>query len=146
MLPQSDRLKIDDASRVLSRRRDSVQLLNTGFLRRRWRCDVVVRVGEIQVIARSGDRVGYVALTMVVKFIFERVADPRLEIVGWALTLPWNAVVPCYNLDRSCSQAIRSGGRRFLSVGSFLAPLRGPPGVLANYQATRELPEDMIRS
>lgn len=47
--------------------------------------------------------VGYVALTMVVAFILERVANHGLEIAGWALTLPWNAVVPCYNLQRSCS-------------------------------------------
>lgn len=47
--------------------------------------------------------VGYIALTMGVTFIVGRVADHRLEIAGWVLTLPWNAVVPCYNLDDSCS-------------------------------------------
>lgn len=40
----------------------------------------------------------YLALTMVVMLISERV-NHKLEIVGRALTFPWNAIVPCYNLD-----------------------------------------------
>src|ERR1700675_2940113 len=44
--------------------------------------------------------VGYVAATLTLTSLSQR--NILLESAGWLLTLPWNAVVPCYNLDRSC--------------------------------------------
>ena len=44
--------------------------------------------------------VGYVAATLTVTCLSRK--NFLLESAGWMLTLPWNAVVPCYNLDRSC--------------------------------------------
>jgi hypothetical protein len=46
----------------------------------------------------------YVAVTLIVTSLSQ--ANLWLESVGWALTLPWNAVVPCYNLDRSCTLSL----------------------------------------
>jgi hypothetical protein len=48
----------------------------------------------------------YVAVTLVIALISRGLSNPRLEIAGWALTLPWSAIVPCYNLDRSCSLSL----------------------------------------
>ena len=45
----------------------------------------------------------YVVVTSVITLISRGLSVPRLEIAGWALTLPWSAILPCYNLDRSCS-------------------------------------------
>ena len=42
----------------------------------------------------------YVALTFIVVSL--STGNLWLESIGWALTLPWNAIVPCYNLDDSC--------------------------------------------
>ena len=47
--------------------------------------------------------VGYASVTLAVTAISRSASDPRLELSGWLLTLPWNAIVPCYNLSRSCS-------------------------------------------
>jgi ABC-type sugar transport system permease subunit len=47
--------------------------------------------------------VGYATATFVTTFISQVVGSPRLEIAGWTLALPWSAIVPCYNLARSCS-------------------------------------------
>ena len=44
--------------------------------------------------------VAYAGVTLAVNFLSRR--NLLLESAGWVLTLPWNAVVPCYNLDRSC--------------------------------------------
>lgn len=42
----------------------------------------------------------YVAVTLTVVSLSN--GNLWLEGVGWALTFPWNLVVPCYNLDDSC--------------------------------------------
>ena len=42
----------------------------------------------------------YVAVTLVVTSLSQ--GNLWLESIGWALTFPWNAIVPCYNLDQSC--------------------------------------------
>ena len=46
--------------------------------------------------------VGYVATTLIITHLSHSLSSLLLESIVWALTLPWNAVVPCYNLDRSC--------------------------------------------
>ena len=46
----------------------------------------------------------YVAVTLIVASLSQ--GNLWLESVAWALTLPWNAVVPCYNLDRSCTLSL----------------------------------------
>ena len=43
----------------------------------------------------------YVAVTLIVVSLSQ--GNLWLESFGWALTFPWNAVVPCYNLDDSCA-------------------------------------------
>src|SRR4026207_1096968 len=43
----------------------------------------------------------YVSMTLIVASLSQ--ANLWLESLGWALTFPWNAVVPCYNLDSSCT-------------------------------------------
>src|SRR6266567_1425211 len=45
--------------------------------------------------------VGYVAATLTLTSLSQR--NLLIESGAWLLTLPWNAVIPCYNLDRSCS-------------------------------------------
>lgn len=50
----------------------------------------------------SAIAVGYVAVTLTVVVFSLSVSSPKLEFAGWVLTLPWNVVVPCYNLNRSC--------------------------------------------
>ena len=42
----------------------------------------------------------YVSVTLIVASLSQ--GNLWLESLGWTLTLPWNAVVPCYNLDDSC--------------------------------------------
>lgn len=42
----------------------------------------------------------YIAVTLTVVSLSN--GSLWLESIGWALTFPWNAVVPCYNLDDSC--------------------------------------------
>lgn len=42
----------------------------------------------------------YVAATMLVVLLSQKSFTP--ETFGWLLTLPWNLVVPCYNLDSTC--------------------------------------------
>jgi hypothetical protein len=46
--------------------------------------------------------VGYAAVTLVITSLSRNRGNVGLETAGWGLTLPWNAIVPCYNLDRSC--------------------------------------------
>lgn len=48
--------------------------------------------------------IGYVGVTLLVAFLSQR--SLMLESAGWVLTLPWNAVLPCYNFDRSCSLSL----------------------------------------
>ena len=46
----------------------------------------------------------YIAATLMVTSLSK--GNLWLESVGWTLTFPWNAVVPCYNLDRSCTLSL----------------------------------------
>ena len=46
----------------------------------------------------------YIVVTLTVVFLSQKYL--LLEIVGWVLTIPWSAVLPCYNLDRSCSLSL----------------------------------------
>lgn len=46
----------------------------------------------------------YVAATSIVTSLSP--GNLWLESVAWTLTLPWNAVVPCYNLDSSCPLSV----------------------------------------
>lgn len=46
----------------------------------------------------------YVAVTLIVASLSP--VNLWLESLAWALTLPWNAVVPCYNLDSSCALSL----------------------------------------
>lgn len=42
----------------------------------------------------------YVDATLLVVLLSQK--SFMLETFGWSLTLPWNLVVPCYNLDSTC--------------------------------------------
>lgn len=53
----------------------------------------------------------YEAVTLLVSYFSPK--NLLLESVSWVLTLPWNAVLPCYNLDSSCP---RSLGVSFISA------------------------------
>ena len=46
----------------------------------------------------------YIVVTLIVVSLSQR--NLLLENAGWVLTLPWNAVLPCYNLDRSCTLSL----------------------------------------
>lgn len=46
--------------------------------------------------------VGYMAVTLIITLLFQSLNSLLLESIAWGLTLPWNMVVPCYNLDRLC--------------------------------------------
>jgi hypothetical protein len=46
----------------------------------------------------------YIVVTLIVVSLSQR--NLLLESAGWVLTLPWNAVLPCYNLDRSCTLSL----------------------------------------
>ena len=46
--------------------------------------------------------IGYVIITAALALLSQGLGSVSLESVAWTLTLPWNLVVPCYNLDRSC--------------------------------------------
>ena len=46
--------------------------------------------------------VGYVIVTMTLALLSQSVGSVLLESIAWTLTLPWNRVVPCYGLSRSC--------------------------------------------
>ena len=46
----------------------------------------------------------YVAVSLIVVSLSQ--GNLWLESLGWALTFPWNAVVPCYNLDSSCALSL----------------------------------------
>lgn len=48
--------------------------------------------------------IGYVAVTLIVAYLSH--GNLLLESARWVLTLPWNAVLPCYNLDRSCTLSL----------------------------------------
>lgn len=46
----------------------------------------------------------YIGVTLIVVFLSQR--NLLLESAGWVLTLPWNAVLPYYGLDRSCTLSL----------------------------------------
>ena len=46
--------------------------------------------------------VGYVAVTLITALLSQQF-NGLFEIVALGLTIPWRIVVPCYNLDNSCS-------------------------------------------
>lgn len=48
--------------------------------------------------------IGYVALTLIVAYVSQ--GNLLLEWAGGVLTLPWNAVLPCYGLDRTCTLSV----------------------------------------
>ncbi len=48
---------------------------------------------------------GYVAITLVITLLSERF-NGLFEIVALGLTVPWRMVVPCDNLDSSCSLSL----------------------------------------
>ena len=48
--------------------------------------------------------VAYVAVTLIVTSLSP--GNLWLESIAWTLTLPWNAVVPCYKLDSSCALSL----------------------------------------
>ena len=43
---------------------------------------------------------GAVALTMIL--LSQSLSSLLIQTLVWTLTLPWNQIVPCYNLDRAC--------------------------------------------
>jgi hypothetical protein len=45
---------------------------------------------------------GYVATTFTVTLLSHSFSIQPLVSTAWVLTLPWNQVVPCFNLDSSC--------------------------------------------
>ncbi len=49
--------------------------------------------------------VGYVAVTLVITLLSQRF-NGLLETVALGLTVPWRMVVPCYNLDNSCTLSL----------------------------------------
>jgi hypothetical protein len=48
---------------------------------------------------------GYVAITLVVTLLSEQF-NGLFEIIALGLTIPWRIVMPCYNLDESCSLSL----------------------------------------
>lgn len=48
--------------------------------------------------------IGYVAVTLIVAYLSQ--GSLLLESASWVLTLPWSAVLPCYNLDRACTLSL----------------------------------------
>ena len=46
----------------------------------------------------------YIAVTLIVAALSP--GSLWLESIVWTLTLPWNAVVPCYNFDDSCTLSV----------------------------------------
>ena len=45
---------------------------------------------------------GYGAVALIMILISQSLSSLLIETIVWALTLPWNQIVPCYNLDRAC--------------------------------------------
>ena len=45
--------------------------------------------------------IGYVTLTLTVAYVSQ--GNLLLEWAAGVLTLPWNVVLPCYGLDRTCT-------------------------------------------
>jgi len=50
--------------------------------------------------------VAYVGLIIVCVFISQQFSKPLLEIIATLLTLPWSGILPCHNLDGSCSLSL----------------------------------------
>lgn len=50
--------------------------------------------------------IGYVGLIVVYVFISQQFSNPLLESIATILTLPWSVMLPCYNLDHSCSLSL----------------------------------------
>lgn len=44
----------------------------------------------------------YVILTLICVMLSISLESLMFESIAWALTLPWNMVVPCYNFDSRC--------------------------------------------
>jgi hypothetical protein len=44
----------------------------------------------------------YVILTLICVMLSISLESLMFESLAWALTLPWNLVVPCYNFDSRC--------------------------------------------
>ena len=49
---------------------------------------------------------GYIVVTLIFTFVAQTYGKLLLESVAWTLTLPWNVVVPCYNLDSTCKLTV----------------------------------------
>ena len=49
---------------------------------------------------------GYVVVTLIFILLAQTYGNLLLESVVWTLTLPWNRVVPCYNLDSTCQLTV----------------------------------------
>jgi len=45
---------------------------------------------------------GYAAAALMAIILSHGLSGPLPEAVVWGLTLPWNQIVPCYNLDNAC--------------------------------------------
>jgi len=45
---------------------------------------------------------GYAAVALIIIILSQSLSSLLMESIVWTLTLPWNQIVPCYNLDRGC--------------------------------------------
>jgi hypothetical protein len=52
--------------------------------------------------AGAGVAAGFAAAALIATTLSQRVSSLLLETIVWGLTLPWNQIVPCYNLDSRC--------------------------------------------
>lgn len=54
------------------------------------------KIGEYFVMA-------YVGLVLITALIYQQSSNPVIESITLMLTLPWSLILPCYNMDHSCS-------------------------------------------
>jgi hypothetical protein len=54
------------------------------------------KIGEYVVMA-------YVGLVLITALIYQQSSNPMIESITLMLTLPWSLILPCYNMDHSCS-------------------------------------------
>ena len=55
--------------------------------------------------AGSVTAAGYGAVALIMIVLSQSLSSLLIETIVWALTLPWNQIVPCYNLDRECQMS-----------------------------------------
>ena len=63
--------------------------------------------GLVKYNSRAGTvaAAGYGAVALILIILSQSLSSLLIETVVWTLTLPWNQIVPCYNLDRGCQMS-----------------------------------------